>query len=127
MFNHLLCLNNRIKQYVLTVGSISSASGYYGDVGMGALSPNTYIVSPGLISRLYSDTSVDLYLTLSGYVAGQNHFSKLIVQSGDGTIRTFLTSDATCPYVSTWIWGDGSNRVYTSADNGEIKQISLVY
>lgn len=61
----------------------------------------------------------------------QSAFSKIVIEDGSGTTRTFLTSAADAySYVTssraTWTWGDGSTPVYESGDDTETHPYAIV-
>lgn len=57
----------------------------------------------------------------------QNFFHSLTVELSAGGTRTLLSADAT--FVgglnNFWFWGDGSNRVWTQADAGNARKVTI--
>jgi hypothetical protein len=100
----------------VTVGDFGGG-GAYGFLidSTGAISGN---VKGTAIRALNVGAAYDLAIRLTGHVS-QSYFSHVVVQATNGTWIKYRQQDATFtqptgPDVSDWIWGDASNRAWTS-------------
>jgi hypothetical protein len=101
----------------VTIGNSASQYGFNSVLAIGAASPSTF--KGNSLRAIVSDTAYDLTLEILGASIPQAIFRSLVVESTAGTIRTFDASAATfsqlsAPDRSTWTWGTGSSKVWTS-------------
>jgi hypothetical protein len=106
------------ERIVITVG-VSGGAGYIESTGLGSISPTTF--RGLLITVARSTTGFDFQVGIDN-IDDQAFFSRITVEDGSGVLRSYASADAT--YVgdaggSTWVWGDGSDRVFETADNAE--------
>jgi hypothetical protein len=118
----------------LTVGTTGVSSGFLGDLSIGSMSPNVVIPNGAggtqNITRAYADSTHDFVIVSTGATLSQSVFNRCVVADGTGALRTYTTASATFSTssgVNTWSWGTGSNRVYSSGDNGEAHACNIFF
>lgn len=116
------------ENLIVTVGT-GLGSGFYVDTpNVGAISPNTFRGKS--VTMVRSTGSSDLQVVIDDVSSlPQSFFTRLTIEDGSGVIRTYTSSSAT--FISggvggeSWHWGNGSNRVFTSADDTEQHRITF--
>lgn len=116
MLNAVVGANNAISVSV-TVGNSATQYGFNSVAVIGAASPGTF--KGNTFRVIASDSSYDFAIEILGTGLAQSLFRRVIVESTAGTIRAFDSSAATFsatsgPDKSTWTWGTGSSKVWTS-------------
>ena len=110
----------------VTVGSNAGLHGYSTSGGLGSVTPASALGQA--ITVIDSvDASKDLSFVLGGSLS-QSFFRHLIVNDGAGSSRKYNSADATFGTgagQSGWDWGDGSNKVWNSADAGEVHVVQV--
>ena len=127
--------------YTCTIGTLGSPfffAGYASDLG-------TWTGPPSL-SAPVTVNGEELLSIYGGYGAGGpdfvvrlddddsngaiTDFTSIIVEDGDGVLRTYNTADATfstaAPGVAKWSWGNGSDEVWGNVDLGEVRGFAFI-
>lgn len=111
---------------VVTLGASSPSAGF--STGLyGSLTPaGPFAVS---IDQIKSNDGADFSLLLFGGANPQALFRYLLVSKGDGTFRQYTSASATYSTPggirTSWLWGDGSSRVWETTDSGEVHSVSF--
>lgn len=109
-----LLVGGAAVEFLATITDITGAN----HATAATISPTTFfgVTLLPFQSGTYSG-SFDFGVSMDANVA-QNYFTSLLVQQTDGSWRSYQSSAATFshpPGDTTWLWGTGSNRVWTSA------------
>jgi hypothetical protein len=93
----------------------------------GACSPSTIQGHNIFVLSSYSIYDLNLLMESGTVAAVRDYFTGILVQDGGSVFRWYPTSAATfIANPAEWRWGNGSNRVWTSAANGLGRQVWLV-
>lgn len=112
----------------VTVGSSSGNHGYHAGLGIGSASP-TSVLGVAIAQIVSIDATANLRFSLSGTTHSQSIFRALIINDGGGAFRKFNSADATFSTgggVTTWSWGDGSNKVWNTTDASEVHAVQFL-
>lgn len=116
--------------WIITIGTSGNLVGY-DFATFGDMQPSIpQVIAGAFITLAWSQNGFDFVIEVSG-ARLQDFFTSVTVDDADGNPVLFETSDlqggqfiGTSP--SSWLWGDGTNRLWEVADSGELKNISMV-
>lgn len=119
---------------IITVGDGSTSFGFDSGV-FGSLSSDSFLFNgtKATIFRLLSTSTIDLRLELiqTGGDPGQDVFSKIVIERGNGSVQEYDSSAASYfffagPGAAQWQWGAGSSPVYQSGHVAQTHPFAIV-